>query len=99
MSHSMSSITLNIRYDMPSSSWAALVEVYESMPGWQGSGEDDCPIWRPDGPDGGEISASVEPSGLLFDASVSEVTWEHWLSDFIQRATIALRMQVKDADE
>lgn len=95
----MRSITLNIRYDMPPSNWIALATVYESMAGWQGPGKDGCPIWCPDGAKGGEISASVEPSGLVLDASVSELTWEHWLSDFIQKATAALGILVKDADE
>ncbi len=95
----MHSITLNIRYDMPPSSWMALTKVYESMPGWAGSGRDGCPIWWPDGPDGGEIFASSEPSGLLLEASVSDTTWEHWLSEFVQRATTALGMPVRDADE
>jgi hypothetical protein len=99
MSHEMHSVTLNIRYDIPASSWSTLAKVYESMPGWQGVGQDGCPVWQPDGPNGGDISASVEPSGLLFEANVSETTWVNWISDFIQRATIALGMTVKDADE
>ena len=95
----MPSITLNIPYNMPLASWTKLAEVYESMPGWQGYVEDHCPVWCPDGPEKGEIVASVEPSGLLFDGSVSETTWNLWLSDFMRRTTAALGFTVRDADE
>lgn len=98
MGHEMSTVTLNVRYDMPDASWEKLVKVYEAMPGWQGFVEDDCPVWRPDGAGNGHISASVEPSGLLFEADVSKTTWELWLTDFMRRATAALGFEVRDAD-
>jgi len=95
----MPSVTLNIPSNMPPVSWTKLAEVYESMPGWKGHVEDGCPVWYPDGPEKGEIVASVEPSGLLLEASVSESTWNSWLSDFMRRTTAALGFTVRDAEE
>lgn len=94
----MQSVTLNIRHDMPDSRWSALARVYEEMPGWQGYGADNCPVWSPDGPGLGDITASVEPSGLLFEVKLPESSWKRWLEEFIERATVAVRHPVEDAD-
>lgn len=95
----MHSITMNIPYDMSAEDWTRLAAVYEAMLGWQGYLPDGCPVWYPDGPDKGEISASVEPSGLLLEGDVSEATWKLWLSEFMQRTSAALGFAVRDAEE
>ena len=91
--------TLTIRYDMPASNWPKLLEVYESMAGWQGLEACDIPIWLPDGPNGGQITASVEPSVLLMEGNVSEQIWQQWLAEFMLRATTALGYPVKDCEQ
>ena len=96
MSHS---ITLNVPYTLAPTGWEALLRVYKAMPGWTDSARDGCPFWWPDGPNGGEIFVSVEPSGLLFEGNVSKTTWDVWMTDFSQRATSALGFVVRDADD
>ena len=92
------STTLDIRYDMPASKWDSLFNIYQLMPGWEGCLADGCPVWRPDGPEGGEISASIEPSGLQFDASVAQPTFDRWIAEFMERATSAIGKPVRDAN-
>ena len=91
-------VNLTIRYDMPAEKWELLQVVYESMPGWLGDDKDGCPVWRPTGPGNGEISASVEPSGLLLYFDVSEDAWKVWMTEFCEKASKALGPPVVDAD-
>lgn len=92
------SITFNIPYDLSPDGWRSLVEVYKAMPGWvEGSGRDGCPTWWPNGSTAGFIGASVEPSGLLITGDVSLLTWQLWISEFVQRATAVLGFRVHDA--
>ena len=94
------SVTLNIPCDLPPGGWAALATVYEAMPGWvAGTTVDGCPVWRPDGTTAGTICVSAEPSGLLISGDVGAGTWQRWLAEFCQRATIALGFPVHDAEE
>ena len=89
------SITLNVRYDQPHADWDKVTEVYRSMPGWRdGSdaswfgGEGD-PEW---------IWASVEPSGILIEAQMSEPTWSNWIGELCAQLTAALGRPVHDAE-
>lgn len=93
------SITLTVPYTLAPSRWEALLKVYKAMSGWTDSARDGCPFWWPDGPKGGEIFVSVEPSGLLFEGNVSKTTWDVWMADFSRRATSALGFVVRDADD
>jgi len=95
----MESITLNIRYDMPTDMWDKLSQVYESLPGWRGYILDGCPVWASLTEPERSISASVEPSGLLIDGDMPEKEFDAWISTFMQEASKALGFQVKDAEQ
>ena len=89
------SITLNVRYDQPHADWDRVMRVYESMPGWRATGHDQSwfgaegePIW---------VWASVEPSGIQFEAEMDEASWSKWLSDLCTRLSSALGRPVQDA--
>lgn len=94
------SVTFNIPCDLWPAVWAALVGVYEAMPGQvDGASADGCPLWRPDGPSAGVIRASAEPSCLLITGDVCGSTWRRWIAEFERRATAALGFRVHDAEE
>jgi hypothetical protein len=100
MNERSQSITLNIPYDLADAAWEALVAVYKKMPGWVDAWDaDGCPTWRPSGTAAENITASIEPSGLLIEGSVSPNDWSHWIEEFQQRATAALGFRVQDAEE
>ncbi|MDO8268455.1 MAG: hypothetical protein Q7T32_11585 [Moraxellaceae bacterium] len=94
----MVSITLNIPFDMSSESWEKLSDVYRSMSGWQGYVIDGCPVWCSLIENKRNISASVEPSGLLIEGDFSESEFNHWITVFMDSASLALGFQVKDAE-
>ena len=93
----MNRITLNIPYDMPDDKWAIVSQIYKTMPNWQGYVDNGCPVWNIG--NGETISASVEPSGLVFEGSSPDSDITAWISLFIKTSSEKLGFIVKDAEE
>lgn len=89
------SITLNVRYDQPPADWDKVMKVYESMPGW--CSESDASWFGLEG-DPEWIWASVEPSGVLFEAQMDDAAWSKWIGELCARLTTALDRPVRDAE-
>lgn len=95
---------LNIRYDLPERIWQLVPEIYAQMPGWcgfggNGRGEEGIPYWFGFDEAGKCICASVEPSGLHFEASNLDIAeWESWLATFKKLATSRLGFRVGEIE-
>ncbi len=89
------SITLNVRYDQTQADWDKVIQVYESMRGWR-SGSDASWFGREGDPEW--IWASVEPSGILFEAQMDDAAWSEWIGKLCARLTAALDRPVHDAE-
>ncbi|WP_442483846.1 hypothetical protein [Aeoliella sp. SH292] len=95
---------LNIRYDLPESIWALVPSVFEEMPGWcgyggGGKGEDGIPYWFSFAESEKCINASVEPSGLQFNAyNIDVEEWENWLAAIKTLATSRLGFRVGELE-
>lgn len=92
-------ITLTIPYNLPDSDWIIVDDIYKSMPGWIGYLKDGCPYWFGTENNNVYLSASVEPSGLLFDGRMDEEEFKEWINSFKTLATRKLGFEVKDAEE
>lgn len=89
-------VTLNVRYDQPEAAWAAVMRVYESMPGWLGA--TDVPRWYGAEDDAKYVSASVEPGGVVIEAQMEPAQWEPWIAVLCARLSAALGYSVHDAE-
>ena len=89
-------VTLNIRYDLPPATWDAVMRVYESMPGWLGSS--DLPRWYGQEDSEKFVWASVEPGGVVFEASMEPEQWKLWLDDLCSRLSASIGQPVHDAE-
>ncbi|MFZ6757896.1 hypothetical protein ACO0K9_11865 [Undibacterium sp. Ji50W] len=89
-------ITINLPIDMPASDWEKVSKVYREMDGWIENSE--WPCWY--GKEGSDryISASAEPSGLLFDGEMEPGLWTAWFTVLCARLTLALGRPVHDAE-
>lgn len=89
-------ITLKIDPYLSDKEWAKVHEVYRGMDGWIDQAEG--ARWY--GITGKElyITASVEPSGLVFEGNVEPNLWTGWISVICARLTIALGTPVHDAE-
>ncbi|MEJ5151412.1 hypothetical protein [Comamonas sp. MYb396] len=67
-------ITLDVRYDQPQEMWAAVLAAYRAMPGWIES--DDFPHCFGSESDAKYVTASVEPSGIVFEGEMESREWE-----------------------
>jgi hypothetical protein len=95
----MNSITLNLPYNLPNSQLEKIGLVFESMEGWKGHDEYNCPIWFgvPD-KDQQWLWASWEPSGLLLGGELEPERLETWMNELQSRLSSALGSPVVDAD-
>jgi len=89
------SIALNVRYDQPQADWDKVMRVYESMPGWRAAGDQS---WFGSESDPEWIWASVEPSGILFEAQMDDGAWSRWIGELCDRLTSALGRPIGDAE-
>jgi hypothetical protein len=92
-------ITLSMPYDLSASQWAAVDEVFRGMDGWLGySPADNTPQWYGRESDERWVWASVEPSGLLVEGELDPDLWTAWLTDLCARLSLALGLEVRDAE-
>ena len=92
-------ITLNLPYDLSRQQWAAVDSVFEGMDGWLGYDQrDNTPQWYGDEPATQFVWASVEPSGLLVEGNLEPSLWTGWISVLCARLSLALQMEIRDAE-
>jgi len=95
----MNSITLNLPYDLPESQMEKIRLVFESMEGWKGHDQDNCPIWfGVSDIDEQWLWASWEPSGLLFEGELETRRFESWIMELQSKLSSTLGFPVTDAD-
>ncbi|CAL2103482.1 conserved protein of unknown function [Tenacibaculum sp. 190130A14a] len=92
---------LNIRYDLPKEVWNKVPLIYEKMDGWigfgkDGNGENGIPYWFSYNEEEKFVFASVEPSGLLFEANMDSKEWIVWKTEFKKIATEILGFKVDE---
>lgn len=95
------SCNLNIWCYLPQNIWAKVPLVYEQMPGWIGfieDGESSIPHWFGCKQPSPMITASVEPSGLLFEGQMLTKDFEKWITLFKHKATEILRFKVGEIE-
>ncbi|MNP77488.1 hypothetical protein D3C76_1749280 [compost metagenome] len=68
------------------------------MPGWVGF-KNGIPYWFGQEEDDIFITASVEPSGLSFDAQLNNSDWISWITMFKTEATIILGYDVGEPED
>ncbi|GAA4273636.1 hypothetical protein U6A24_18295 [Aquimarina gracilis] len=95
---------LNIRYDLPKEIWAKVELVYSQMHGWLGYGKkgigyEGIPYWFSYNEEEKYILASIEPSGLHFEANMDKDEWIQWKTQFKKVATEVLRFKVGEIEE
>ncbi|WP_021027195.1 hypothetical protein [Comamonas sp. B-9] len=90
-------ITLDVRYDQPQQMWAAVLDAYGAMPGWIES--DDFPHWFGSEGDAKYVTASVEPSGIVFEGEMESREWEQWVAQLCAQLSTALGRPVRDAED
>jgi hypothetical protein len=89
-------ITLNLPYDLPESDWEKVSDVYTQMAGWVENSE--YPSWYGTDQDEEYLCASVEPSGLVITGKVDEMIWIGWITVLCAKLTLALGMEIHDAE-
>lgn len=89
-------MNLNIRHDLPDRIWQETVpRIYGKMEGWIGfEFKSGLPCWFGYSEDEKHIYASVEPSGLLFEALMDDAEWESWKLKIKKIATQELGFKV-----
>ena len=95
---------LNTRCDLPKEILAKLEIVYSKMPGWlsfgtEGIGQKGIPYWFSYNEEEKYILASIEPSGLHFEANIDEDEWLLWKTNFKKIATEILGFKVGEIEE
>ena len=90
---------LNIRYDLPKAILDKVPLVYEKMEGWNGFGENGTPYWFSYNENEKSIFATVEPSGLHFEATMELQEWTEWKSKIKIIATNTLGFKVGEIEE
>jgi hypothetical protein len=63
--------------------WERLQRLYESLPGWAGTGQHGCPCWFGTTEHPPFLMASVEPSGLQVTGSLPSADWSQWHNAFL----------------
>jgi hypothetical protein len=94
-------ITLSMPYDLKPDQWAVVDAVIRGMPGWKEyDASDNTPRWTVPFSGAGNITASVEPSGLVVyaEGDVPQDWWLGWLTMFCARLSLGLQMEVRDAE-
>jgi len=89
---------LNIWYYLPNEEWNKISKLYESMPGWIGY-RNGVPYWFGQEEDDIFITASVEPSGLSFNAKLNNSDWFSWIERFKSEATKVLGFNVGEPED
>jgi hypothetical protein len=93
------SITLNLPINLTDQQWAKVGEVYASLDGWRGTHPvSGSPHWYGFESDAQFIGASAEPSGLLIEGNVDSRLWVGWISVMCARLSLALNMEIHDAE-
>ncbi|MGH1388141.1 hypothetical protein [Kordia sp.] len=90
---------LNIRYDLPKEIWDKVPLIYQKMNGWIGFGKDGIPHWFSYDTNEKSIIASVEPSGLHFEANMELNEWIEWKVEIKRIATEILEFKVGEIEE
>ena len=94
---------LNIRYDLPKEVLDKLREVYSKMPGWQTDEVKETahniPFWFNEDENKKHVFASIEPSGLHFEAYMEIEEWISWKTQFKRVASEILRFKVGEIEE
>lgn len=92
-------ITLTLPYDLSANQWAAVDAVFRGMDGWIGYSPDGTtPQWFGSESDKRYVWASVEPSGLLVAGDLEPGLWTGWISVLCARLSLALGIEVRDAE-
>jgi hypothetical protein len=89
-------ITLNVDPYLSDEQWAKVHEVYRGMDGWIEGAR--IPSWYGTASNEPNITASVEPSGLVFEGDVELSLWTGWISVICARLTQTLGTAVHDAE-
>jgi hypothetical protein len=90
------SITLNIGLDSAKEDWDNVAKVYPRLDGWLA--EADWPYWYGREGDARYITASAEPSGLIFCGNIEPRLFLAWVSVLCAKLTLALGREVHDAE-
>lgn len=88
------SITLNLGPQLSDVQWSKVAEVYRGMDGWIADAQ--MPSWYDSEQDANYITASAEPSGLVFEGKLDPGMWTGWISVICARLTAALGFPVHD---
>jgi hypothetical protein len=92
-------ITLSLPYDLTPEQWTAVDQVFRNMDGWLGyNPADNTPCWYGNESERRFVSASMEPSGLLIDGNLGIAEWTGWISVLCSRLSLALQMEIRDAE-
>lgn len=91
-------ITLSLPYDLPPQQWAEVDRVFKSLHGWIGYSSDQIPQWFGDQKAKQFIWGSIEPSGLLIEGQMNIRIWIGWISVLCSRLSLALQMEIRDAE-
>lgn len=90
------SITLNVPVDLTDEDWEKVGSVYSTLDGWIAGSS--WPCWYGHEGDACYITASAEPSGLLFEGEVEPGLWVGWVTVLCARLSLALGREVHDAE-
>ena len=92
-------ITLSLPHNLTPEQLAAVDRVFQSMDEWLGySQADNTPQWYGDELAERFVWASREPSGLLVEGNLEPSFWTAWISVLCSRLTLALQMEIRDAE-
>lgn len=89
------SITLNISLHSSQEDWEKVAKVYPQLDGWLT--EEDWPTWYGREGDSRYITASAEPSGLVFCGKIEPEIFLGWVTVLCAKLTLALGREVYDA--
>ncbi len=68
--------------------------MFPELPGYSGRSADGFHTWYQ-----GELSHSIEPSGLQIFGEATEAEWIQWTEEFVKRATEILGYEVVEPEE
>lgn len=89
------SLTLNVPINLSTQDWEKVASVYRELEGWIESDED---CWFGHEGDSCFITASAEPSGLVFCGQMESSLWAGWTSVLCAKLSAALGRNIHDAE-